>query len=324
MEKFNQKWNEEEINYLKENYEKLGPKQCAIYLKRPKRGVFAKAKQLSLKMSLESKSNISRKYNKEILQVAVKDSECYADVIRKLGIIPQAGNFSHIKNQLNKYNIDTSHFKSPGELTSRRLKNREINDTNYFQEKPLEEYLVNGIRTDNRKLKEKLFKNNLKENKCELCGTDENWNGGKLALRLDHINGINTDYRLENLRIICPNCDSTLDTYCSKNRVKNETQRKQTFSDSRQKVEHLRKCNFCKSEYYSNSIKQKFCSNKCHKLSLRKYNRPTYEELIDNVNELGYTGTGRKYGVSDNAIRKWIKQYQKQASVGERSNSEDS
>jgi very-short-patch-repair endonuclease len=43
----------------------------------------------------------------------------------------------------------------------------------------------------------------------------------------------------------------------------------------------------------------------------RKVERPPYTQLINEVNELGYAGTGRKYGVSDNSIRKWIKYYEK-------------
>lgn len=47
--------------------------------------------------------------------------------------------------------------------------------------------------------------------------------------------------------------------------------------------------------------------NKCHTKSLRKVERPSIEQLKIDIKELGYAGTGRKYGVSDNAIRKWIK-----------------
>lgn len=50
---------------------------------------------------------------------------------------------------------------------------------------------------------------------------------------------------------------------------------------------------------------------KNYSLSQRKVERPPYTQLIDEVDELGYTGTGRKYGVSDNSIRKWIKYYEK-------------
>jgi very-short-patch-repair endonuclease len=53
------------------------------------------------------------------------------------------------------------------------------------------------------------------------------------------------------------------------------------------------------------------CSGKLSSLSQRKVERPPYTQLIDEVDELGYTGTGRKYGVSDNSIRKWIKYYEK-------------
>jgi len=59
-----------------------------------------------------------------------------------------------------------------------------------------------------------LYQEKLKNKVCELCGQDENWNGKKMSLILDHINGINNDNRLENLRIVCPNCNATLDTHC--------------------------------------------------------------------------------------------------------------
>ena len=48
--------------------------------------------------------------------------------------------------------------------------------------------------------------------RCELCGQTESWRGRTMALILDHVNGVPTDNRLENLRIVCPNCAATLDT----------------------------------------------------------------------------------------------------------------
>lgn len=68
-------------------------------------------------------------------------------------------------------------------------------------------------------------------------------------------------------------------------------------------------------------IKTKFCecgsiinkrSSKCRicfKKSIRKVNRPEYDDLINDINLFGYKGTGIKYGVSDNSIRKWVKNY---------------
>ena len=48
------------------------------------------------------------------------------------------------------------------------------------------------------------------------------------------------------------------------------------------------------------------CEN-CYRLSTRKADRPSKDVLLNDVKENGYSATGRKYGVSDNAIRKWLK-----------------
>ena len=73
-------------------------------------------------------------------------------------------------------------------------------------------------------MKNRLYDEGLKERKCELCGQDENWYGKKMSLILDHINGVNNDSRIENLRILCPNCNATLPTHCRgiKHMSKNE------------------------------------------------------------------------------------------------------
>lgn len=99
-----------------------------------------------------------------------------------------------------------------------------------------------------------------------------------MSLILDHINGDNSDHRIENLRIVCPNCNATLPTFSGKNVKRNK----------KKKITH-----------FEQSIIQ------------RKVKRPPYEQLQNEIKELGFTGTGKKYGVSDNAIRKWIKFYEK-------------
>ena len=66
------------------------------------------------------------------------------------------------------------------------------------------------------KLKNRLFKTGMKVNECEECGIND-WNGQPLNCELDHINGERTDHRLENLRILCPNCHSQTSTFRAKN-----------------------------------------------------------------------------------------------------------
>lgn len=68
-------------------------------------------------------------------------------------------------------------------------------------------------------IKRFLFKSGIKQNKCEICGLTE-WLGMEISCHLDHINGNCHDHRLENLRILCPNCHSQTETYCGKSRKK--------------------------------------------------------------------------------------------------------
>ena len=69
------------------------------------------------------------------------------------------------------------------------------------------------------KLKKRLIREGIKENKCEICGITE-WNELPISMQLDHIDGNSRNHRLNNLRMLCPNCHSQTDTYCGKNKTK--------------------------------------------------------------------------------------------------------
>lgn len=84
---------------------------------------------------------------------------------------------------------------------------------------PLPKYLVEHCKVSRNCIKKWLLREQCFPNKCSLCGINT-WREKPLNLRLDHINGVNDDYRLENLRLICPNCDSQLPTYCGRNKKK--------------------------------------------------------------------------------------------------------
>ena len=96
---------------------------------------------------------------------------------------------------------------------------------------------------------------------------------------------------------MCPNCHSQTENYAGK---KNKV------------IKEKKKLNFCQK--CGIKVNNKVFCDKCdneNKLRQRKIERPSYSQLIKDVTELGYCGTGRKYGVSDNSIRKWIKFYEK-------------
>jgi hypothetical protein len=98
-----------------------------------------------------------------------------------------------------------------------------------------------------RTLKQRLYREGLKQRLCELCGQGEDWHGRHMSLILDHINGVADDNRLENLRIVCPNCAATLDTHCGRNT--------KTLAE--------RDCELCGERFMPAYGSQRFCSRYC-------------------------------------------------------------
>lgn len=93
----------------------------------------------------------------------------------------------------------------------------------WWQTIPLEKIMVeNSPYTNNRiRLKQRIIEAGLLAYECSECGLGPEWNGKTLVLQLDHINGVNNDHRLENLRILCPNCHTQTATYAGKRRDHN-------------------------------------------------------------------------------------------------------
>lgn len=155
------------------------------------------------------KTNKFMKYNKNDLEIAVKYSNTYVDVFRYLKLC--SSNYRFLKDKLKEYNIDVSHFN---QSKSRKGKVK----------KTLEQLLVKNSIVNSTSFKQKLYEAGLKQRKCELCGQGEEWRGTKISLILDHIDGDHYNNELNNLRILCPNCNAGLDTHCGKNKKKkNET-----------------------------------------------------------------------------------------------------
>jgi len=232
---------------------------------------------------------MEKKWDENCLKIVVKESKNKSETLHKLGLHTFTGNYDTLNRYLKKYNIDISHFKRMGNIKNLIFKKKiQIN-----------EILVSGSTYSNRtNLKKRLYEEGFKKPICELCGQGEIWYGKRMSLILDHINGINYNNCLENLRIVCPNCNATLSTHCGRN-VKDIKRKK-----IKTKIKKHKYC-FCGKEI---RLISKMCID-CHNKKNRKVERPPKEQLFQEVKKLGYSATGRKYGVSDNAIRKWIKYY---------------
>lgn len=220
-------------------------------------------------------------FSKRQLSKLVKESSSFHELILKLGYGTRSGsNNITIKKRLDDYGIDYSHFG------------------NYKKVKRSEEniFIENSTATQ-KVLREWYLKGNYTEYKCSICGLEPIWMGKKLTLILDHINGINTDDRLENLRWVCPNCNQQLDTTNGKN-IKNKRKSNKII-----KVYYKN----CGKEITKNS-KTQLCKN-CSAFEKRVCERPSKEELLDMIKEKSFTEISKKYGVSDNAVRKWCKNY---------------
>jgi hypothetical protein len=219
--------------------------------------------------------------------------------LRRLGLGPASGNHGTLRKLIDRYGIPTDHFNPNWALRGPR--NR--------QAKPLDEILVEHSVYDRGKLKRRLYDAGLKARLCELCGQGEEWKGRSMALIIDHINGVATDNRLENLQIVCPNCAATLDTHCGrKTRLAREP----------------RSCLHCGKEFIPKYATHRYCSHICGVHSKgprkprperRKVERPSYEQLMDDVQSMSFLAMGRKYGVSDKAVRKWIRWYEYQVEM---------
>jgi 5-methylcytosine-specific restriction endonuclease McrA len=151
-----------------------------------------------------------KKYTKELLVPLILKSSSVKDVvINKLGLSYSNNTRKMVLESIMENKIDIGHF-------SKKLKKPRLNN----------DLFITNSKICNRSIKAKIIKHKLIEYKCNYCGCDDQWLGQRMPLILDHINGINNDNRLENLRFLCSNCDSIQPTYKSKNKSQNKKQQR--------------------------------------------------------------------------------------------------
>lgn len=158
-------------------------------------------------MSDFSKNVISKEEAEKIVK------ECYsiADFCRKVGWQPRGDNYKVFHKYVKQYNLDTSHFT--GKRTNLgNLLNVGISKEEFFKkDKLIKAYDI----------RKKIFKEGLKENKCEICGLTE-WLNNPIQLQIHHIDGDHMNNEIENIQLLCPNCHSQTENFAGRKNKKNK------------------------------------------------------------------------------------------------------
>lgn len=200
---------------------------------------------------------------------AVEENISIAGVIKSLNRAVVGSNYRFVKQNVARLKLDTSHWKGQAHGSSNQ--NKKL--------KP-EQALKKNSMHDTSVIKKVVLRNNILPLKCSVCDLEGYWMGKPIVLRLDHINGDNRDHRISNLRFLCPNCDSQTETYCGKNKKKPK-------------------------------VRTKWISRKSLGLSpissKHKIEWLPLKTLLFKLKNQSFRSLARELGVSDNAIRKHIK-----------------
>jgi HNH endonuclease len=148
------------------------------------------------------------KWTDEQLRCAVAENCSVRSVIRALGLRPCGGNYATIHRRIAELRLPTTHWLGQAHLRGK--------SHSYRPRRSLQDVLREGTRYQSFRLKKRLIEAGLMDAVCAGCGLTE-WLGRPIPLELDHVDGNTENNRLENLRLICPNCHAFTPTYRGRN-----------------------------------------------------------------------------------------------------------
>ncbi len=143
---------------------------------------------------------------------AVHDNLTMSDVLKKLGLAVRPGNYTSIKKHICRLGLSTQHFIGRAHGRTKPSNKRHLKDV-----------LVRNSNYSRSSIKRRIIEEGLIVNVCNICGLTE-WCREPIVLVLDHVNGISNDNRLENLQLLCPNCNSQQPTFCRKSKASQANQ----------------------------------------------------------------------------------------------------
>lgn len=237
-----------------------------------------------------------RSWTDDDLISAIACCESMAATARHLGLCPTGNSYQTLRHYVRKLRIDTSHFSPP----------RRIRLT--YEMIFCENSLCRGS-----KLAKYVLRHSLLSYVCSECGNTGIHNGKPLRLQIDHINGVHNDNRVGNLRFLCPNCHTQTPTYA---RAKSKIGK--APSDTKPAEYRTLNCSYClrdfqrlasKVRYLNQTTGPFYCGSSCLKAkNSMSLDRKT--AILSEYNETkSYRATGKKFGISDVAVRKLVKRH---------------
>lgn len=227
-------------------------------------------------------------WDHEKLSGAVASSSSKREVLERLGLRPAGGNYASLDRAMRAYSLDPDILSDRGRAAirehARALSSRlRTADSEYFT--------TGVIARNNSRTRDRLIRLG-REYSCAMCGMGPEWQGTPLTLQVDHINGVRTDHRLENLRFLCPNCHSQTETFCGRLNV-------------------LARCFTCSGAIEPSRKRCPHCKGPARERSApvpRPYREiiawPADHQLVEQVRATSVLAVSRVLGVSDVAIRK--------------------